>query len=308
MADLTTQPGGALRFDGRTVIVTGAGSGLGREYALEFARRGASVVVNGRGVALDGKGTDQPAAALVADEIRAAGGQAIASAVSVVDGALIVEAAIAAFGRVDVLVNNAGILRDRSFAKMTDEDWCAVQDVHLLGAWRTTRAAWPHLLERGCGRILFTASAAGLYGNFGQANYAAAKLGLVGLMRTLAREGAAKNVCSNAIAPLAATRFTRTVMPPELVDRLKPQQVVPLVVALCHESSRENGGLFEVGAGWMARLRWQRSAGLRFDADAGFSAEDVASRWPELADFGAGVDYPDAVEDTLRKALEAPPR
>lgn len=308
MPDLATQPGGPLRFEGRTVIVTGAGSGLGREYALEFARRGASVVVNDPGVTLDGNRTDTPAAIRVVEEISAAGGRAIASTASVVDGADIVEEAVAAFGSVDVLVNNAGIIRDRSFAKMTDADWRAVQDVHLLGAWRTTRAAWPHMLERRFGRILFTTSAAGLYGNFGQANYATAKMGLVGLMRTLAREGAAKNVLSNALAPLAATRFSRSVMPPALVERLEPRHVVPLVVALCHEHATENGGLFEVGAGWMARLRWQRGAGLRFDAAAGFSAEDVARRWPELADFTTGVDYPDAVEDTLRKALEAPPR
>jgi NAD(P)-dependent dehydrogenase (short-subunit alcohol dehydrogenase family) len=297
------QPGGDLRFDGRTVIVTGAGSGLGRAYALEFGRRGANVVVNAPGVAVDGNYTGKSAAAAIADEINAQGGQAIPNINSVVHGARIIDAAMTAFGSVDVLVNNAGIIRDRSFAKMSEEDWRAVCDVHLTGAWRTTQAAWKHMLHKPYGRILFTSSAAGLYGNFGQANYCAAKLGLIGMMRTLAREGAARNVHSNAIAPLAATRFTSTVMPPELVDRLRPEYVVPLVIALSHHSTTENGSVFEVGAGWIAKLRWQRSHGLRFDAQRGFSAEDVAASWQTLGDFNTGVDYPDTVEDTLRTAL-----
>ncbi len=303
MGDGIAQPGSQLRFDGRTVIVTGSGSGLGRAYALEFARRGANVVVNDPGVALDGNRTGVPAAATVADEINASGGRAIPNVDSVVDGARIVDAAMTAFGSVDVLVNNAGIIRDKSFAKMTEEDWRAVCDVHLTGAWRTTQAAWKHMLQNPYGRIVFTSSAAGLYGNFGQANYGAAKLGLVGMMRTLAREGAARNVYSNAIAPLAATRFTSAVMPPDLVDRLRPEYIVPLVIVLSHHGTTENGSVFEVGAGWLARLRWQRSRGLRFDPQRGFDAEDVAARWRDLGDFDAGADYPDAVEDTLRAAL-----
>lgn len=210
-------------------------------------------------------------------------------------------------GPVDVLVNNAGIIRDRSFARMTEEDWQAVLDVHLTGAWRTTQAAWKHMLQRQYGRILFTSSAAGLYGNFGQANYGAAKLGLVGLMRTLAREGAAKNICSNAIAPLATTPATQAVMPGELAGKLNPGQVVALVVLLAHESSAENGALFEAGGGWFACLRWERSQGVHFAPDQALDAETLAARWADVVDFSAGSEHPQSVADTLRRAAGALP-
>lgn len=307
MGDGVTQATGPLRFDGRTVVVTGAGSGLGRAYALEFARRGASVLVNDLGTAVDGSHAGASAAAAVAAEIVAAGGRALPNTDSVLDGARIVTAAVDAFGGIDVLVNNAGIIRDRSFAKMSEEEWRTVCDVHLTGAWRTTQAAWPHMLGRQFGRIVFTSSAAGLYGNFGQANYSTAKLGLVGMMQTLAREGAAKNVYSNAIAPMAATRFTRDLMPEALAARLPPEQVVPLVVVLAHEACRENGALFEAGGGWFARLRWQRSHGLRFTPGEDFAAEDVAARWQELTEFGSDADYPASVEDALRRLIGGRP-
>ncbi len=296
MSDGVTRATGHLRFDGRTVVVTGAGSGLGRAYALEFARRGGSVVVNAR---------DTAAAGSVVEEITTAGGHAIASGDSVLDGARIIDTAVAAFGRVDVLVNNAGIIRDRSFARLTDEDWQAVCDVHLSGAWRTTQAAWQHMLKAHYGRVLFTSSAAGLYGNFGQASYSAAKLGLVGLMRTLAREGALKNIYSNAIAPLAATRSTKAVMSADLAGKLRPEQVVPLVVVLAHDSCAENGALFEAGGGWFARLRWERSHGLRFGNGRIPDAEHLAARWGEVVDFSSHAEHPDAIDDSLHRALGA---
>lgn len=294
---------GSLRFDGRTVIVTGGGTGLGRAHAHEFARRGAFVIVNDPGMTVDGTASGAAAADVVVEEIRAGGGQAMASRDSVIDGHRIVELAMDNRGRIDALINNAGILRDRRFARMSDDDWQAVCDVHLLGAWRVTRAAWPHLLDSDHGRVVFTTSAAGLYGNFGQANYAAAKLALVGLMQTLAREGASRKLFCNAIAPLAATRLSAGVMPDEVAQRLQPECVAPFVAVLAHESCHENGAVFEVGAGWAARLRWQRSPGLRFAGPADGTAEYIAAHWGELTDFSTGCDYPASAEDTLRVAL-----
>ena len=197
-----------IRFDGRVAIVTGAGGGLGRVYALLLAARGAKVVVNDLGGSLVGSGSDRRAAERVVDEIRAAGGEAIPDAHSVVDGAAIVATAMAAYGRVDVLVANAGILRDASFANMSDTDWETVLDVHLRGTHRCVRAAWSAMREARYGRIVVVTSSSGLYGNFGQANYAAAKMGIVGLCNTLAKEGAPRGIMVNAVAPIAASRMT----------------------------------------------------------------------------------------------------
>jgi 3-hydroxyacyl-CoA dehydrogenase/3a,7a,12a-trihydroxy-5b-cholest-24-enoyl-CoA hydratase len=274
-----------IRFDDRVVIVTGAGNGLGRAYAREFGARGAKVIVNDLGGGAFGEGSDQRVADVVVDEIRAAGGEATANYDSVTDGDRIVQTALDAYGRVDVVINNAGILRDKTFHKMTDEDWDLIYDVHVKGAYKVTHAAWPHMREQAYGRVVFTTSAAGIYGNFGQTNYSMAKLGQLGMAQTLAHEGRSKNIYVNTIAPIAGSRLTETVMPQEIVDALKPEFVVPLVVKLCDENSSETCGLFEVGAGFIAKLRWERTQGVNFGISGEFTAEDVLAAWGQITDF-----------------------
>lgn len=287
-----------LRYDGRVVIVTGAGGGLGRQHALMFGARGARVVVNDLGGGRTGDGSSAAAADKVVEEIRAAGGEAIANYDSVTDGARIVQTALDAFGTVDVVVNNAGILRDVSFHKMTDQDWTLLQDIHLNGTRAVTQAAWSVLRDKGYGRIVMTTSAAGIYGNFGQANYAAAKLGILGLANALAEEGRTKNIHVNTIAPIAASRMTETVFPQELLDRLRPEAISPLVGWLAHQDCTETKGLFEVGAGYIAKLRWERSHGHRFGGAAGFTPDDVARGWDDIVDF-ADAEHPTTIADSL---------
>lgn len=243
-----------IDFSGRVAIVTGAGGGVGRLHALGLARRGARVVVNDLGGAVDGTGGSLTAAQRVVEEIRALGGEAIASGASVTDFDAVqemVEQAMDAWGRVDVLVNNAGILRDKTFAKMDLADFRLVLDVHLMGAVHTTKAVWPLMQAQKYGRIVLTTSSTGLYGNFGQTNYGAAKLALVGFMQTLALEGARHGIRVNCLAPTAATRMTQGLMPQEALDALKPEAVVPamLVMACEHAPTRTilcaGGGTYE---------------------------------------------------------------
>lgn len=287
-----------LRFDGRVVVVTGAGNGLGKSHALEFARRGASLVVNDLGGGGDGAGKDDSVATQVVAEIKAMGGNAIANTDSVEDGARIIEQAMDSFGRVDVLVNNGGILRDTAFHKLDEATWDIIYRVHLLGTFRTTRAAWDVMRAAGFGRIIMTTSAAGIYGNFGQANYSSAKLGILGLANTLAIEGAAKGIFTNTIAPTAASRLTATVMPDQMLKALDPAYVTPLAALLCHESSTENGSLFEVGGGWVAKLRWEQALGAMFHAGT-MTAESLAARWEEVTSF-EGARHPRNIQDTLK--------
>jgi 3-hydroxyacyl-CoA dehydrogenase/3a,7a,12a-trihydroxy-5b-cholest-24-enoyl-CoA hydratase len=274
-----------LRFDGKVAIVTGAGGGLGRSHALLFASRGAKVVVNDLGGSATGGGKSSSAADKVVAEIKEAGGQAVANYDSVEDGDKIFKTAIDAFGQVDILINNAGILRDTSFQKMTQDDWDLVYRVHVLGAYRCTKAVWDHMRDRGYGRIVFTASAAGIYGNFGQANYSMAKLGLLGFSNTLAIEGKKKNVVVNTIAPLAGSRLTETVLPKEIVDALKPEYVSPLVALLCHESNTDTGGLYEVGGGFLGKLRWERAEGKMFRLGSAITPEVIKREWKAIAGF-----------------------
>jgi len=243
-----------IEFKGRVAIVTGAGGGLGRQHALALAKRGAKVLVNDLGGAVDGSGGSVGAAQAVVDEIRAAGGEAIANGASVTDFAAVqamVQQAVDAWGRVDILVNNAGILRDKSFAKMDMADFNLVVQVHLIGAANCCKAVWPHMVEQKYGRIVMTTSSTGLYGNFGQANYGAAKLAQVGLMQTLAIEGAKNNIHVNALAPTAATRMTEDLFPKDMLDALRPEAVVPAMLVLAHESAPTRtilcagGGTFE---------------------------------------------------------------
>lgn len=292
-----------LRFDGRVAIVTGAGQGLGRAHALLLASRGAKVVVNDLGGSATGGGKNSEAADRVVAEITAAGGEAVANYDSVEDGAKIVQAALDHFKRLDIVINNAGILRDTTFHKMSEQDWELIYRVHLLGAFRVTHAAWPHLRDAGYGRIIFTSSAAGIYGNFGQANYSMAKMGLVGFARTLALEGAKKNVFVNVIAPIAGSRLTETVLPKEVTDALKPEYVSPLVAALCHEDSQENGGLFEVGGGFMSKLRWQRTEGVRFKLGRNITPELVQSHWERITDFEKAT-FPGDINAATQPVLE----
>jgi 3-hydroxyacyl-CoA dehydrogenase/3a,7a,12a-trihydroxy-5b-cholest-24-enoyl-CoA hydratase len=285
-----------LRFDGKVAIVTGAGNGLGRAHALLLGSRGAKIVVNDLGGGRHGGGKSSEAADKVVAEIKAAGGEAVANYDSVEEGGKIVQSALDAFGRIDIVVNNAGILRDTSFPKMTEEDWELIYRVHVLGAFRVTHAAWPHMRDQGYGRVIFTSSAAGIYGNFGQANYAMAKLGLVGLSNTLALEGKKKNVLVNTIAPIAGSRMTETVLPKEIIDALKPEYVSPLVAYLCHESCTETGGLFEVGGGFFAKLRWERSKGKTFRLGKNIRIEDLERQWNSIAGFEQSTHPPDINE------------
>uniref|UniRef100_A0A1I8A1K3 Peroxisomal multifunctional enzyme type 2 n=1 Tax=Steinernema glaseri TaxID=37863 RepID=A0A1I8A1K3_9BILA len=272
----------SLRFDGRVVIVTGAGGGLGRTYAVEFAKRGAKVVVNDLGGTAHGTSSSTSMADKVVQEIRAAGGTAIANYDSVEFGEKIVKTAIDNYGRVDVIVNNAGILRDKSFMNVTEEDWDLIMKVHLKGAYSVTKAAWPYFRKQQYGRVINTSSNSGMYGSFGQTNYAAAKMGLIGLSHSLALEGAKYNIFANSILPTAGSRLTLTVMPEEIVDMLKPEYVTPLVVFLAHESCQENGNVFEAGGGWYGQVQSYRSVGK---AIANATAENIRDQWKAITDM-----------------------
>ena len=275
-----------VSFEGKVAIVTGAGAGLGRSHALELARRGAKVVVNDLGGSVDGSGGSSEAAKKVVAEIEALGGKAIANGASVADKAgaqSIVKDALAAFGTVDILINNAGVLRDKSFKKMELSDLELVLNVHLLGSAYVTHAVWPIMLDKGYGRIVMTTSSSGLYGNFGQSNYGAAKMGVVGLMNTLKLEGERSNVRVNTIAPIAATRMTEGLgIPQAMFDKLKPELITPAVLYLVSEQA-PTGTIIEAGAGYYAKAQMVEAKGVKLGDAA--TVEDVAAHWAEITDM-----------------------
>ena len=275
----------SLDFNNRVAIVTGAGGGLGRQHALALAARGARVVVNDVGGARDGSGGSSAAADAVVAEIRAAGGEAIASAASVTDHHAVqamVQQALDAWGRVDVLVNNAGILRDKSFGKMSVEDFRLVVDVHLMGAVHCCKAVWPVMVAQKYGRIVMTSSSSGLYGNFGQANYGAAKMALVGLMQTLAIEGAKYGIRVNSLAPTAATRMTEDLMPAEVLAALKPEAVVPAMLFLASEQAPTRA-IACAGAGTFEAAHVTLTRGLHLGLGDDIP-ERLAAAWAQVSD------------------------
>ena len=290
-----------IRFDDQVVIVTGAGNGLGRSHALEFGRRGANVVVNDLGGARDGSGSSLSAAEEVAEAIREAGGDAIANGANVANYAEVeamVNEAMERWGRVDVLVNNAGILRDKTFAKMELDDFSLVLDVHLAGSVNCTKAVWEHMRERQYGRIVMTSSSSGIYGNFGQTNYGAAKMGLVGFMNSLALEGQKYGIHVNALAPIAATRMTEDLMPPEVLGLLEPEAVTPAVVFMASEDAPTHQ-IIAAGAGVYARVVIQETPGVFLPQDSR-DAEHVAAAWSEIADPGSAVELNAGGEQTMK--------
>jgi NAD(P)-dependent dehydrogenase (short-subunit alcohol dehydrogenase family) len=294
-----------IGFDGRVAIITGAGSGLGRCHALEFARRGAQVVVNDLGGAMDGTGSGSAAADIVVKEIEEAGGTAVANYDSVSTregGESIVKTALDNFDRLDILVNNAGILRDRSFAKMSQEEMDGVLDVHLRGAFFVSQPAFRAMKQGSYGRIIFTASAAGVFGNFGQANYGAAKMGLVGLSNVLAQEGAKANITSNVIAPIALTRMTEGIMD-GLGLKLDPEYVTAMVCYLASEQCELSHEIFSVGAGRYARVFVGLCEGWSDTEAASLSADDVAAHIDQIRD-PEGYVIPGSAADEMVAAMK----
>lgn len=273
-----------LRYDGRVAVVTGAGHGLGRRHALVLAARGAKVVVNDLGGDRSGVGASAGPAQEVVDEIKKNGGEAVANPgnVATPDGAQsIVQTALDAFGKVDIVINNAGILRDKSFKNMTPDEFDTVIAVHLRGSFLVSSAAWPHLRENGYGRIVNTSSPAGLFGNFGQANYATAKMGLVGFTKTLAHEGAKYDIKANAIAPVAWTRMTEDLLPADFAGKLGVEQVTPLVAYLVHESNQDSGEVYTVGGGRIAKIFVAEGPG--YGQKETLSVEDVRDNWAAIS-------------------------
>ncbi|MCX5868466.1 MAG: SDR family oxidoreductase [Proteobacteria bacterium] len=293
-----------VRFDGRVAIVTGAGGGLGRAHAMLLASRGAKVVVNDLGGAMDGTGKGTAAAEKVCAEIKAKGGQAEPdfNSVSTMAGAMgLIETAKKAFGKVDILVNNAGILRDVSLMKMREEDWDAVIAVHLKGTFNCTKAAFPVMREGNYGRIVNTTSSAGLFGNFGQTNYAAAKMGIVGFGNALKHEGAKYNIKVNTIAPFGGTRLTATVLPPPVLEAMKPEVVSPMVAYLCSEECGLTGNIIVAGAGYFGRVAMREGKGCAFDGSKPITLEMIRENLAKITDMTDAKEFDSVNEEGMEK-------
>ena len=282
-----------LDFNGKVAIITGAGGGLGRCHALELARRGAKIIVNDLGGQPDGTGGGSQMAMKVVDEIKSLGGEAIANGSSVTDDdgvKKMVADAMEAWGRIDILINNAGVLRDKSFAKMDIKDFQFVLDVHLMGTVKPTKAVWEIMRAQNYGRIMVTSSSSGLYGNFGQANYGAAKMGVVGFLNTLKLEGQKYNIHINALAPVAWTRMTADLMPPQAEELLQPELVTPGVVFLVSEDA-PSGKILCAGAGSFALASIVESAGCFVGKGADLTAEGVRDHWKQISDLSNAEPY-----------------
>jgi NAD(P)-dependent dehydrogenase (short-subunit alcohol dehydrogenase family) len=280
-----------LRFDGKVAIVTGAGGGLGRAHALELARRGAKVVVNDLGGSVDGTGGGSDSAQKVVAEIKAFGGEAIANGSSVTDDtgvANLIKQTKDAYGRIDILIANAGILRDKSFTKMELKDFEAVLNVHVMGSVKPIKAAWETMKAQQYGRIVLTSSSSGLYGNFGQTNYGAAKLGIVGFMNTLKLEGQKDNIRVNTIAPVAGTRMTEGLFPPEAFKAFGPEYVTPGVIYLVSDDA-PTGVILTAGAGVFSVAQIIESPGVNLGQKV--NAESIAANWTKIADMGGAKAY-----------------
>lgn len=296
----------SLRFDGRVAIVTGAGAGLGRAHAHLLASRGAMVVVNDPGGSVNGGGGDGAAADAVVAEIKAAGGQAVANYASVSDRAgaeSIVQTAIDSFGKIDIVVNNAGILRDKSFAKMTLDEFELVLAVHLLGTVYVTKAAWPHMLEQQYGRVIFTTSGSGLAGSYGQTNYSAAKTGMLGLMNNLKFEGAKANIKVNMISPIAGTRMTEGIIDQKLFELSKPEQVSPAVAWLSSEECDVTGEIIAAGAGYFSRVKLVKTLGYVVDPANTATIEDFLANKDKIFDMTGAKPYTTTLDDDTKRAL-----
>lgn len=295
-----------IRFDDRVAIVTGAGTGLGRSHALGLAARGAKVVVNDLGVSRDGQGASSDAADAVVEEIRAAGGTAMAHGTDVADEAGVkdmVARAMEAWGRIDIVVNNAGILRDKTFAKMEMADFRKVVDVHLIGSANVTHACWPIMREQKYGRVVLTASASGLYGNFGQSNYGAAKAAMLGLMNVLHMEGARDNIRVNTLAPTAATRMTTDLLPAEAQELLAPETITPGLLYLVSEDAPSRV-ILGAGAGSFAQTRVYETRGVTLTGEDN-TPEAVAAAWGDITDPQDQEDMADAFSQTKKYARNA---